>query len=125
MNYLPLNPIRLILGQNSPFHISEEAIIATRDLLEYILKQVRVCSIKEFEKLNNDRKKQGLKPLKRLNEWAVKKACDNILKPETVNDMGLQSNSIVSLGGNTMYQNINATKSAKKDNDEHADTNRF
>ena len=106
MTGIPLKPLRKILGQDCPFHISEDATRATRDLLEHILNQIKIFAIQEFEDLNNNRKQQGLKPLKRLNGWAVRRACDNILKPETVNDMGLQYNGIVSPGGNTMYTHI-------------------
>jgi len=123
MTGIPLKPLRNILGQDCPFHISEDAILATRDLVEYILHQIRIFAIKEFEDLNNNRQQQGLKPLKRLNGRVARRACKNILKLQTVNDMGLQSNCIVSLGGNTMYPNIKATKSAKKDSDEHGGTN--
>ena len=123
MTGIPLKPLRKILGQDCPSHISEDATLATRDVLEYILHQIRIFSLKEFEDLNNNRKQQGLKPLKRLNGWAVRRACDNILKPETVNDMGLQSNGIVGPGGNTMYTHIQATKSAKKDTDTYGGTN--
>jgi len=120
---IPLKPLRKILGQNCPFHISEDATLVTRDLIEYILHQVRISAIKEFEDLNSNREHQGLKPLKRLNGRTVRRACNNILKPNIDNDMGLQYNSIVSLGGNTMYTNIDATKSAKKDTDKHGGTN--
>ena len=123
MTGIPLKPLRKILGHGCPFHISEDAPRATRDLLEHILHQIKIFAIQEFEDLNNNRKQQGLKPLKRLNGWAVRRACDNILKPDTVNDMGLQSNGIVSPGGNTMYTHIQATKSAKKDTDTYGGTN--
>jgi len=114
MTGIPLKPLKIILGQDCPYHISEEAIQCVKDFTEFIVCQIGLNAIEEFKELNHSREKQGLKPLKRLNEWAVGRACNNILKPETVNDMGLQSNSIVSLGGNTMYTHIDATKSAKE-----------
>lgn len=123
MSHLPLRPIKTILGQNCPFHISEEATIIMRNFLECILNQVRNYSIKNFEELNSNRERQGLRTLKRLNGCTMKKACDNILKANSVNNMGLQSQEIASLGDKNMARNTLVTKSAKKDNDEHGGIN--
>lgn len=123
MTKIPLKPLRKILGQNCPFPISNDAVVLLRDSLEDVISYVGSVSLKEFEDLNHYRKRQGLRPLKGLNGWSIRKACDKILKRDADSDWGLQSTGIVGPGGDTMYTHIQATKSAKKDTDTHGGTN--
>ena len=125
MTSLPLKPIRDLLTQDFPdsMHITDDAILALRDTLEDIIHRIGCASLREFDELNGNREQQGLRTLKRLNSCAVKKACDNILKPERVNDMGLQSQEIISLGDKNMARHTLVTKSAKKDSEEHGGIN--
>jgi len=71
MHVIPLMPIRRIIELYCPYHISTEAVIALRDVLEGIGATIAKNAVKEFKKLNECREKQGLKPLKRLNAWSV------------------------------------------------------
>ena len=123
MTGIPLKPLREILWHNCPYDISQEATLELKIYLEYMATRIAHQALQEFRGLNSNRERQGLCPLKRLNGQAVQKACNNILKPETVNKMGLQPQGIVSPGGNRMDMNRNATKSAKKDITEHGGTN--
>jgi len=56
----------------------------------------------------------GLRRLKRLNGWAVKKASEKVLKRMEFNGMGLQSNRVVSPGGEKMSIQIDTAKTRKK-----------
>lgn len=111
---IPLKPIKEILKQDCPYHVSSEAVILLRDQLWEIAQAIKEESIKEFEEYNNHRHAQGLPPKKRLNRWAVKKASEKVLKHPGFNDMGLQSSGAVSLGGK-MLASKESTKSAKED----------
>ena len=101
---IPLKPLRKILGKDCPFHISKDAIIVTRDLIEYILYQLRIFAIKEFEDLNSNREQQGLQKLKRLNQWAIKRASQKIINGSTIPSMGSQPTMIRSPDGEKMLE---------------------
>ena len=120
---IPLNPIRQLMIDNCPYHVSVEAVMGLRDFLEDIIGIMTGTAAEEFKKINKDRERQGLKPLKRLNGWVLKKVCDNVLNGDAIKVMGLQSTVIVGPGGKKMYAQTKATKSAKKDNDNHGDIN--
>lgn len=112
---IPLKPIREILKQDCPYHVSNEAVILLRDKLEEIAWAIKQESIKEFERYNNYRRTQGLSPKKRLNRWAIMKGHHNALKQKSDNGMGLQSNGAVSPGDEMPTDKV-VTKSAKRDN---------
>lgn len=114
MTKIPLKPLRKILGQNCPFPISNDAVVLLRGSLEDVISYVGSVSLKEFEDLNHYRKRQGLRPLKRLNGWSIRKACDKILKQDADSDLGLQSIGIVGLGDKDMAGHTLVTKSAKE-----------
>jgi|GEM_PF-6962792 len=116
---LPLAPIRDLLTRNCSFHISDTAIVILRDNIEDIIRQVGHESLEEFERLNSNRQRQGLRPLKRLNGWSIRKACDKILKQDADSDWGLQSTGIVGLGDKNMARHTLVTKSAKVDNSDN------
>jgi len=111
---LPTKPVRDILKQHCPYHITAEAIIESKHFLEAMMAYLSMEANKEFEGLNERREKLGLPRLKRLNLWSVKKASEKVLKRLEFNDTGLQSNGFVSLGGENMSADKNATKSAKE-----------
>jgi len=111
---LPLAPIRDLLTRNCSFHISDTAIVILRDNIEDIIRQVGHESLEEFERLNSNRKRQGLRPLKRLNGYVVRRACGNVLKQDADSDLGLQSAGIVGLGDKDMARHTLVTKSAKE-----------
>lgn len=110
MNGLPLKPLRMLLGQDCSFHISEDAVLFTRDVLEYILLQLRILAIKEFEKLNNNRQQQGLQKLRRLNQWAIKRAAQKIINGSTISSMGSQPTMIRSPDGEKMLESKSVIK---------------
>lgn len=104
---LPLQPIRAILAQNSPFHISDDAVREIRDFLDTIASDICKQSVQEFTKYNKNREIQGLGIKKRLDAHAVERAIplvtDNIYKRLFHNNMGLQPvEVIVNPGGTTM-----------------------
>lgn len=115
---LPLKPLSRMLRQNCHYHISSEAIVLLRNILEELVYEIRRNALKEFEEMNNRREQQGLPLLKRLNSWALRKAIDNILKSNSDNGMGLQSNGAVSPGGDKMVTDKNATKPVKATDDQ-------
>ena len=112
---IPLNPVRRLISDNCPYHVSLEAVMGLRDFLENIAGEMAGSAADELKKLNQGRERQGLKPLKRLNGWVVRKVCDNVLNGDTVKDRGLQSTVIVGPGGKKMSAQTKATKSAKED----------
>ena len=114
---IPLKPIREILKQDCPYHVSNEAVILLRDKLEEIARAIKQESIKEFERYNNHRRTQGLSPKKRLNRWAIMKGHHNALKQESNTEMGLQSNGVVSPGGGKMDEK-NTAETRKKESSE-------
>jgi len=75
--HIPLTPIRRLLELHCPYHISNEATIELRNLLEKIGLGIARDAVAEFENLNKCREKQGLRPLKRLNSWAVRAGMDS------------------------------------------------
>ena len=71
-NIIPLHSIRRIMERHCPYHISMEAVMTLRSLLEEIVSKMTIDAVKKFEEMNECREKQGLRRLKRLNAWAVK-----------------------------------------------------
>ncbi len=68
---LPLNPIRRIMEQYSPFTISDDAVRALRDILTEVAYELAFSSAKKHLELNKFRAQQGLKPQWRLSKWSV------------------------------------------------------
>ena len=110
MRLLPLTPIRNLLVQNCPFHLSDDAIISLRDILEDIIHMTCYGSIQEFEELNSNRERQGLPRLKRLNSWAIKRAAKKIINDSTILSMGSQPAMIGSLDGEKMLESKSVIK---------------
>jgi len=111
MTSLPLKPIRDLLEQGFPnhMHISDDAIVALRDTLEDIIQYIGYESIKEFERLNSNRERQGLRRLRRLNHWAVKSAAQKIINEDSIFNMGSQP-AMIENHGDTMHRHETATK---------------
>jgi len=112
-NAIPFNSIRRIMERHCPYHISTEAVVTLRNLVEKIASKMTIDAVKKFEEMNECRKKQGLRRLKRLNAWAVKNSNfnKNIINGLKNKNMGLQSEGIAIPGGN-----MSADNSTKPDN---------
>lgn len=117
-NKLPLQPIRNIMKENCPYHIREDAIIELENILVDIIIRISIEAVKKFDNLNKLREKQGLRRLKRLNEWAVFLTIKNIIKSRKNIDMGLQPEEIVNPGGKNMSANKNTAEPDKTTNDQ-------
>ena len=63
------------------------------------MRKIVIETIREFEKLNVRRKIQGLRELRRVNKYCVKRAIDNVYNGCMNVDMGLHSYREVSPGG--------------------------
>jgi len=98
MHNLHLKPIKKLLKQDCPYPVSSEAIILLRDRLEEFAHTIKDQAILEFEKLNRDRRAQGLYPLKRLNALAISRAAEKVFSSEGYSIMGLQSKGATSPG---------------------------
>ncbi|MEA2053550.1 MAG: hypothetical protein U9O96_00295 [Candidatus Thermoplasmatota archaeon] len=111
IHMIPLNSVRGIIELHCPYHISNEATIELRDLLEEVGLEIAREAVKKFENLNKCREEQGLPRLKRLNSWAVKNSNYN---KEFINGLknknrGLQPEEIViPQGGDMSAQTITA-----------------
>lgn len=88
---LPIAPIRALLAEDCTCHISDEAITKLRDTLEDVIHKVGHESLREFEKLNSNRERQGLRRLRRLNTWAIEKAAQKIINEEIISYTGSES----------------------------------
>ncbi|HEC77080.1 MAG TPA: hypothetical protein ENI33_07485 [Thermoplasmatales archaeon] len=110
---IPLSSIRRIMERYCPYHISMEAVMALRNLIEEITSKITMDAVEKFEKMNKCREAHGLSKLKRLNAWAVKNSEYNINiingKQNMMNE-GLQSQGVVTLGGGKMPAGINTAK---------------
>ena len=108
---LPIAPIRALLVQGCPnqVHISDEAIVALRGNLEDIIHQIGHESLREFEKLNSNRERHGLRAMKRLNSWSIERAVQKIINGETISYIGSQSAMIGNLG-DIVHKHENVTK---------------
>ena len=117
---IPLNSIRRIMERHCPYHISMEAIILLRDMIEEIAANITIDVVKNFEEMNEFRKIQGLRKLKRLNAWAVKNSNYNktIINALKNKNKGLQSQGVVTPGGGKMPACINTAKPDKTTNDQ-------
>ena len=111
MTSLPLKPIRNLLAQGCPnhMHISDDAIVALRDSLEDIIHLVGCTSTREFEELNRNRERQGLRRLKRLNAWVIEKVAQKIINGSAISSMGSQPAMIGNLG-DIVHKHENVTK---------------
>jgi len=110
---IPLNSIRQVMERHCPYHISNEAVLTLRGLLEDIASKMTIESVRRFENLNKCREGQGLLPLKRLNSWAVRNSnfSKTIINSQKNKNMGLRFEGIAIPGGN-----MSADKSTKPDN---------
>ena len=116
---IPLNPIRQIMKKHCPYHISTEAVLTIRDLLEGVLSETTIKAVRRFENLNKCREEQGLPRLKRLNAWAVKNSNYNkdFINRQKINNRGLQPEEIaIPTGGNMSADN--STKPDSKATDD-------
>jgi len=109
MSSLPLKPVRDLLAQDCPFHICDDAIVVLRDALEFIIHQVGHESLEQFERLNSNRKRQGLRRLRRLNSWAIRRAAQKIINEDSIFNMGSQP-AMIENHGDTMHRHETVTK---------------
>ena len=100
------------MEQNCSHHISDECVIYIRDKIENLIEEITKEATIEFNELNDNREKQNLRRLKRLNSWSINKASEKILKNLNHPNMGSQPAMIGSLG-DIMYPDNDVTKSAK------------
>ena len=109
---LPLHPVKKILQRHCPHDISTEAVVAMRDLMETIAESIAESAVNRFHQLNEHREKQGLRRLKRLNEWAIRtRTSPDYINKEKINDKGSQitRQELGNPGGET----VNGTHTAK------------
>jgi len=111
MSMLPLKPLRDLLAQECPshMHICDDAIVALRGSLEDIIHLVGCTSTREFEELNRNRERQGLRRLRRLNQWAIKSATQKIINDDSIFNMGSQP-AMIENHGDTMHRHETVTK---------------
>jgi len=116
---IPLNTIKELMRRHCPYHISMEAVITLRDLLEDIASKTIIEAVKKFEDLNNHREKQGLSRLKRLNAWAVKNSNfpKRFINSQKNKNRGLQPNEIAIPEGGNVSADI-STKPDRTTNDQ-------
>jgi hypothetical protein len=96
---ISLNSIRKIICEECQFHVSVGSIEALRSILEDVARKISEEAMNEFGKLNENRKKHGLRELKRLNVYAIQKGAAKVLNDVFDVSMGLQVNESVSPGG--------------------------
>ena len=96
---ISINWLRKLITQECSYHVSEESLVELRDFIEEIVRKIVVEAVKEFEELNTRRKMQGLRELRRLNKYSVKRAIDNVFNGCINVDTGLRSCRDVSPGG--------------------------
>jgi len=95
-----LNSIRkIIVFEECPHHICADSIEELRDILENVAHKIVIEAMGEFDKLNERRRKHGLRELKRLNPYAIKKGAEKVLNGVSDVDMGLQPKADVNPGG--------------------------
>ena len=117
---IPLNSIRRIMERHCPYHISMEAIILLRDMIEEIAANITIDVVKNFEEMNEFRKIQGLRKLKRLNAWAVKNSnfVITFINSHNNKNKGFQSEGIVIPGSDNMSAQTIAAKPDNKTTDD-------
>jgi len=117
---IPLNSIRRIMERHCPYHISNEAVLTLRGLLEDIASKVTIDAVKKFEEMNECREKQGLRRLKRLNAWAVRNSnfFINFISELKLKNKGFQSEGIVIPGSDNMSAQTIAAKPDNKTTDD-------
>jgi len=110
---LPLAPIRALLTQDSPFHISDDAVREIRDFLDTVAIDVCKESVKKFTEYNRNREIQGLGKKKRLDGHTVERAIPgvtkNLYKRLSNNNMGLQPDEVIVNPGGTKMSMDNST----------------
>ena len=89
-----INWIREIITGECEYHVSNECLMELRGIMDSLCKKIVTESIREFEELNKRRKMQGLRELKRLNAYSVKRGIDNVFNGCVDVDMGLQTKKI-------------------------------
>jgi len=123
---IPFHSVKRIMDRHCPHHISTEAVLTLRDLLEEIASKVTIESVRRFENLNKCREGQGLRPLKRLNAWAVRAVMDSKnskSNKEFINGLknknkGLQPEGIVIPGSDNMSAQTNTANARQKTTDD-------
>jgi len=91
-------------------HITDDAILALRDALEDIIHQIGHHSLSNFEVLNSNRERQGLRALKRLNSWSIEKAAQKIINEDTISSIGAQPAMVRSPDGERMLKSKSVIK---------------
>ena len=111
-NAIPLHSIRRIMEKHCPYHISMEAVMTLRNLLEEIVSKMTIDAVKKFEEMNECREKQGLSRLKRLNAWAIKNSeyNINIINSQKMRIRGYNPEGVVIPGGENMPAGTNTAK---------------
>jgi hypothetical protein len=90
---------RYLLKNSGPHHVSLDAAIFLKDILDHLGHSIACEAIQAFEQLNDHRQLQGFPRLKRLNQYAVLRAIENLFSDTSVIEMGLQSQQDASPGG--------------------------
>ncbi|RLF45815.1 MAG: hypothetical protein DRN17_01780 [Thermoplasmata archaeon] len=94
-----MNSIRKIIFEECDYPICAESIEELKAILENVAHKIVIEAMAEFDELNGYRRKHGLRELKRLNSYAIKKGAEKVLNGVLDVDMGLQSRMAISPGG--------------------------
>jgi len=85
---LPVKPIKHILKNYYNGDVSEDACYYVRALLLEFTEILAEEAVKEFEEINNERKKRGIPKLKRLDKASFIDIWDSFFKSINVSNMG-------------------------------------
>jgi len=85
---LPVKPIKHILKNYHKGEISDDACYYVRDILLELTEILAEKAVKEFEEINNERKKHGIPKLKRLDKSSFINIWDSFFKSIDVSNMG-------------------------------------
>ena len=102
------------MEQNCPYDICDDSVIYVRNIIENLIEEITKEAIIEFNELNDNREKQNLRRLKRLNSWSIKKAGEKILKEIDHQSIGSQPEMIEGLGDRVL-RHEDVTKSNTTD----------
>ena len=75
------------MEDNCPHPISYDTVIEVRDLVEDFIVTITKEATFEFNELNDNREKQGLPRLKRLNQWSIKRSLEKTLSDHCPQDV--------------------------------------
>ena len=74
-----MNSIRKIISEECDYPICAESIEELKAILENVAHKIVIGAMAEFDELNEYRRKHGLRELKRLNSYAIKKGAEKVL----------------------------------------------